>query len=385
MLDYDALDTDLAVYEQFKGQGLSINVYNWGEYISDGSDDSMDINKEFERLTGVKVNYLLFASNEELYAKLKSGGSAYDVIIPSDYMISRLSQEGLLQELNYDNIPNMANVDPQYVALEYDPQTQYSVPYTWGVVGIIYNTELVDPADNMATWDVLWNEKYLGEILMFSNSRDAFGIAQKKLGYSFNSTNNAELEEAAELLTEQKSLVQAYVMDEIFDKMGGGEAAIAPYYAGDAIVMMDDNPALAFAIPEEGTNLFVDAMCVPTCAQNKAAAELYINFLCETQVGMANFEYIGYASPLTTVFNELDEETRGNPVQFPPSSVLQKAEVFQNLPDAQNKLMDALWTSVLSSETGENKWFIPIFIVVALALSIGINIFRRQRRKRNMY
>lgn len=229
----------------------------------------MDINKEFESLTGIKVNYLLFASNEELYAKLKNGGSNYDVIIPSDYMINRLMQEGMLQPLDFSNIPNLKNVDQKYMGLEYDPESAYSVPYTWGVVGIIYNTQMVDPSEDMETWDVLWNEKYLGDILMFSNSRDAIGIAQKKLGYSYNSSTPEQLEEAGELLKEQKPLVQAYVMDEIFDKMGGGEAAIAPYYAGDAVVMMEENPDLNFAIPREGTNLFVDAMCVPPAPRKK--------------------------------------------------------------------------------------------------------------------
>lgn len=384
-LDWDDLDTDLSVYQQFQGQNLSINVYNWGEYISDGGDGSMDVNKEFERLTGIKVNYLLFASNEELYAKLKNGGSNYDVIIPSDYMINRLMGEGLLQELDVSNIPNLKNMDPQYMGLEYDPEGAYSVPYTWGVVGIIYNTQMVDPADDMESWDILWNEKYLGDILMFSNSRDAIGIALKKLGYSYNTTSSEELEEAGELLKEQKPLVQAYVMDEIFDKMGGGEAAMAPYYAGDAVVMMEDNPDLAFAIPKEGTNLFVDAMCIPACAKEKAAAELYINFLCETQVGLANFDYIGYATPLSTVYEALDPEITSNPIQFPPAEVVDKAEVYQNLSHKENQLMDSTWTSVLSADAGDNKWFIPIFMVVTVALSIGINVGRRLRKKRNSY
>lgn len=384
-LDWAQLDTDIAVYQKFKDQNISINVYNWGEYISDGGDGSMDINKEFERLTGIKVNYLLFASNEELYAKLKNGGSNYDVIIPSDYMINRLMGEGLLQELELANIPNLKNVDPQYMGLEYDPQGTYSVPYTWGVVGIVYNTQMVDPSDDMESWDILWNEKYLGDILMFSNSRDAIGISLKKLGFSYNTTSSEELEEAGELLKEQKPLVQAYVMDEIFDKMGGGEAAMAPYYAGDAVVMMADNPDLAFAIPKEGTNLFVDAMCIPACAREKEAAELYINFLCETQVGMANFDYIGYATPLSTVYEDLGEEITSNPIQFPPSEVVEKAEVYKNLSHKENQLMDSIWTSVLSADAGDNKWFIPIFMVVTITLSIGINIGRRLRKKRNSY
>ena len=383
MLDYGALDTPYEDYQKFQGQNITINVYNWGEYISDGSDDAMDVNKEFEALTGVHVNYLMFASNEELFAKMKSGGSSYDVVIPSDYMISRLQANGLLLPLDYGNIPNIANVDEKYLHLEFDPEQQYSAPYTWGEVVLVYNTTLVDPDDDMETWEALWNEKYMGSLLMFSNSRDAFGIALKTLGYSQNTTDPDELEEAARKLEEQKLLVQAYVMDEIFDKMGGGEAALAPYYAGDAIVMMDENPDLAAAIPREGTNLFVDAACIPASSRNKEAAEMYINFLCETQVAMANFEYIGYASPLRTVYEELDEETASNPIQFPSAEQIANMEVFTNLPDETNALMDSLWTRVLSAETGENKWFIPIFIVVSLTLTIVIDVVRRHRRKRN--
>lgn len=384
MLDYDALDTPYEDYQKFRDQNITLNVYNWGEYISDGSDDAMDVNKEFEALTGIKVNYLMFASNEELFAKMKSGGSSYDIVIPSDYMIARLVDNDLLLELNYDNIPNIANMDESYLHLEFDPEQKYSAPYTWGEVVLVYNTTLVDPDDDLETWEALWNEKYMGNMLMFSNSRDAFGIALKVLGYSQNTTDPDELEAAAQKLEEQKLLVQAYVMDEIFDKMGGGEAALAPYYAGDAIVMMDENPDLAASIPREGTNLFVDAICVPKSSRNQEAAEMYVNFLCETQVAMANFEYIGYATPLRTVREQLsEEEIAANPIQFPSQEKLDTMEVYTNLPDETNALMDSLWTRVLSAETGENKWFIPIFIVASLALTIGIDVVRRRKRRRD--
>ena len=272
--------SDSVDWNKFRGQNVTINVYNWGEYISvdDGTEGAYDTNREFEELTGIKVNYTNFASNEELYAKLKNGGSSYDVIIPSDYMIARMINEDMLEKLDFSNIPNYGNlIMDKFKGMEYDPTEEYSVPYTWGMVGLIYNTTLVDEEDDVGSWSILWNEKYANDILMFSNSRDAFAIACKYLGYSMNTTDEKELKNAASALTDQKLLIQAYVMDEIFDKMTGGEAALAPYYAGDAITMIGDNPDLAYSVPREGTNLFVDAMCIPKGAKNKEAAEMYIN------------------------------------------------------------------------------------------------------------
>ena len=240
----------------------------------------MDILSAFTELTGIEVNYTTYDTNESLYAKLKSGGADYDVIIPSDYMIGKMINEGMLEKLNFDNIPNMAKIGEQYKGQEYDPNDEYSVPYTWGVVGLVYNKTMVDEAPT--SWDAMWDEKYENSILMFNNSRDAFAIAAKRLGMSMNPTTVEEVNTIAEELKAQKSLVQAYVMDEIFDKMEGGEAALAPYYAGDAMTMMDENPDLGFAIPEEGTNYFVDAMCIPAGSKNKEAAEMFINYMCET-------------------------------------------------------------------------------------------------------
>ncbi len=239
-------------YQALKGQDVSINVYNWGEYISDGSDGGVNVNEEFEKLTGIKVNYTNFATNEELYAKLKSGGADYDVIIPSDYMAGRMIAEDMLEKIDFSNVPNFEYTDEQFRNLEYDPTNEYTVPYTWGVVGLIYNTTMVD--GTIDSWDAMWDEKYKNNVLMFSNSRDAFAISLSRLGYSLNTTDAAELEQAAEELKKQKALGTVYVMDEIFDKMEGGEAAIAPYYAGDAITMIAENPDLAFAIPKEGTD-----------------------------------------------------------------------------------------------------------------------------------
>lgn len=373
--------SDSVDWNQFRGQNLSINVYNWGEYISvnDGEEGAFDTNAEFERLTGIKVNYTNFASNEEMYAKLKSGGASYDIIIPSDYMIARMINENMLEELNFDNIPNFSLIMDKFKVGDYDPEGRYSVPYTWGLVGIIYNKTLVDPEDNVASWDILWNEKYAKDILMFSNSRDAFAISQFRLGYSVNTTDESELEQAAYELSKQKVLVQAYVMDEIFDKMGGGEAALAPYYAGDAITMMADNPDLDFAVPEEGTNVFVDAVCIPKGAKNKAAAELYINFLCETRVALKNIEFIGYSSPHSAAYELLDEETR-NSISYPSDEILAKCESFVALPNATTKKLDALWTDLMSA-TGSNPWMTPIMLGAAIILIIFINVYRYHKKK----
>lgn len=368
-------------YQRFQGQNISINVYNWGEYISDGSDDSLNVNQAFEELTGIKVVYSTFASNEELYAKLKGGGVKYDVIIPSDYMIARMIAEDMLEELNLRNIPNFSKIGEKFQYPQYDPQNRYSVPYTWGTVGIIYNKEYVDEED-AKSWDILWDERYLGNILMFSNSRDSFGIALKKLGYSFNTTNEEEIREAAQALKEQKPLVQAYVMDEIFDKMQGEEAVLAPYYAGDAITMMENNENLGFAVPKEGTNIFTDAACIPKGAKQKEAAEMYLNFLLESQVAAANCDYIGYSTPQDEALQLLEQEVRENPVAYPSDEVLDKAEAFLYLPQSVNDLYDKLWTETLSTDQRYNAWFIPILLLVCVAASITITVVRSVKKRR---
>lgn len=370
-------------WDRFRGQNVTINVYNWGEYISvnEGNDGDFDTNREFEKLTGIKVNYTNFATNEELYAKLKSGGASYDVVIPSDYMVARMISEDMLEKLDFSNIPNYSKIMERYRGLEYDPTEEYSIPYTVGMVGLIYNTTMVDESD-LGSWGILWNEKYANNILMFSNSRDAFAIACKYLGYSMNTTDEKELRLAASAMTDQKLLVQAYVMDEIFDKMTGGEAALAPYYAGDAITMIGDNPDLAYMVPEEGTNLFVDAMCIPKGAKNKDAAEMYINFMTETRTALANIEYICYSTPQTEVKSLLDPETANNPISYPDDDILENTEVFIALPTATTKLIDELWTSILTANLTD-PWTIPVFLVGCLALSIGINIFRARKKKAN--
>ena len=370
-------------WERFKGQDITLNVYNWGLYISDGSDGGMDINKEFEELTGITVNYTTYDTNESMYAKIKSGGADYDVIVPSDYMIGKMAAEGLLAKLDFDNIPNMELIGDQYKSRDYDPNNEYCVPYTWGVVGLIYNTTMVD--GEIDSWDALWDEAYAGNVLMFNNSRDAFAIASKKLGLSMNPSSVEEIEQAAELLKEQKSVVQAYVMDEIFDKMEGGEAAIAPYYAGDAIIMMEENPDLAFAIPKEGTNYFVDAMCVPATSTKQEAAEMYINFMCETEVALANCEFIGYSTPQVEAEQLLPDELKNSPIMYPSAEVLEKTETFNVLSDELSAAMDEAWSEVKSYDEGGNALLVPVLLVVAVAV-IVIALWRKSvKKKRNDY
>ena len=378
------LQTDMEYYRQLAGQNISINVYNWGEYISDGSDGLMDVNREFEKLTGIRVYYSNFATNEELYSKLRSGNANYDVIIPSDYMIGRMIRENMLTALDYDKIPNFENIEENFLEPEYDVGNLYTAPYTWGVVGIIYNTGRI-MEDEITSWDILWDENYAGDILMFANPRDAFGIVQRRLGYSMNTTNSEELQECLEALKAQKPLVQAYVMDEIFDKMLGGEAALAPYYAGDAITMIDENDMLDFAIPEEGTNIFVDAMCIPAGSRQVDAAHMYINFMLEAEVGAANAEYIGYASPNGAAKELLDEEIIEDPIAYPPQEVVDNAEYFLELPRETNLLMDSMWTELLSSDDYYNRMFVPILLLFAVLLSVGINIWRSYTKRRKPY
>ncbi len=373
---------DEAYYTRFKGQGKSINVHNWGEYIADGSDGYLDVVKEFEELTGIKVNYTTFSTNEEVYARLRNGGANYDILVPSDYMVARMIREGMLEKLDFDNLPNFKYIDESFHNPNFDPTNEYSVPYTWGTVGIIYNTMMVDEQD-LGSWDLLWNAKYMKNILMFANPRDDFGIALKRLGYPMNPENPQQLQEALELLKEQKPLVQAYVMDEIFDKMIGGEAAIAPYYAGDAITMMQDNPDLGYFVPEEGTNRFVDAVVIPTCAQEKECAEMFINFLMEPEVAASNISYIGYSSPNNGALAIMPKEITGNKIAYPDDEVIAKTEGWIDLSPEMNLAVDAAWTELLSTDEQYSRWLIPIMMLVCIIMSITINVSRAYRKRRD--
>ena len=292
---------------------LTLNVYNWGEYISDGSEDSFDTIAEFEKwykeTYGVKVNvnYDTYASNEDMYNKISSGAVSYDVIFPSDYMIARMKEENMLVPLNFDNIPNFQYIDDNFKGLYYDADNSYTVPYAYGIVGIIYNANKVDKAD-IGSWDLMWNDKYSGSVLQFNNSRDAFGTAMYKLGLDVNSEDKTVWEAAGEELLNQRPLVYSFVMDEIFNIMESGEADIGAYYAGDYFTMKDNQAEdvdLQFYYPEP-TNFYVDAMCIPTSCHNQELAEIFINYMLSEQPAIANAEYTYYASPNKLVY-ESDE------------------------------------------------------------------------------
>ena len=380
--------SDPDYYSRFKGQNISINVYNWGEYICTGADEgTINVNSAFTELTGIKVNYTNYATNEELYAKLKGGGATYDVIIPSDYMINKMIKENMVQKLDFDNIPNFEYIMPNFRNLEYDPENEYSVPYTWGTVGIIYDETVVDIAPEDIDWDILWNEDYLDNILMFDNPRDAFAIAEIKNGISINAEDPDELTKAADDLMKQKHIVQAYVMDEIFDKMGAGDALIAPYYAGDALTIMEENDSLNFVVPKSGTNLFVDAMCIPSTAKQKEAAEMYINFMCEPDIAYANIDYICYSTPHSAAFDMLDEEVSSNPISYPDDDfIAEKTTVFVNLSDEANLKMQTLWTDMKSAEDeNANTWIMPAFLIACVVFMIVIQIRRHIKSKQDIF
>ena len=327
-----------------------VNVCSWGEYIDE------DLIYQFEEETGIKVNYQTAESNEALYSLLKTGAGDYDVIVPSDYMIARLIAEDMLAELNYDNIPNYDKIDDQYKGLSFDPENKYTVPYTWGTLGIIYNTTMVD--EPITSWSAMFDEKYAGNVLMIRNSRDALAAGLLYLGYDLNTTDEAQIREAYELLAaaKEKGVYQAFVMDEVFQKMEGGNAAIAMYYAGDYLTMLENNPDLAYVVPEEGSNWFVDAMCILKDAQHKEEGEAWINFIASTESNLANMDYIWYASPNTEALEGYPayyEETYGEPLDMElyeimaaPAEVLDRCTLYENLSSETLTLYNDLWTEL---------------------------------------
>ena len=361
---------------------VTINVYNWGQYISDGTDDSIDVIAEFEdAYPNIKVNYMTYDSNESMYTKLKAGGASFDLIFPSDYMVDKLIQEDMLEELNFDNIPNFQYIDASFKNLAYDPDNRYSVPYTWGTVGIIYNTKYVDEAD-VTGWDVFWNEKYSGKVLMFDNPRDAFAIAQFKLGYDINTEDSVALGLAAQSLRDEKPVVQAYVMDQVFDKMERAEAWIAPYYAGDYLTMVEENPDLAFCFPEEGYNLFVDAICIPKGAEHKEAAETFINFLLSPEVCAQNLEYLGYSAPSAAAKALMDPEMAESPVAYPSEEVLARGAAFRALSEKATQEMNSLWLTVKTADTATTVYLILTAVAVVSVVFLWLFFkFRKQHRK----
>ncbi|MBO5897332.1 MAG: spermidine/putrescine ABC transporter substrate-binding protein [Clostridia bacterium] len=364
-------------------RGTTLNVYNWGEYISDGSEGTLDVNAEFEKEYGIKVNYTNFDSNENMYNKLKSGGANYDVIIPSEYMVAKLIDEDMLAELDFSNIPNYQYILPKYKGLYYDPEEKYTVPYTVGMVGLIYNTTMVDgPVDS---WGIMWDEQYAGKILMFNNPRDAFCIAQCYLGQSVNSTDTKDWDAALDLLKKQNPLISSYVMDEVYNKMEKGEAAIAAYYAGDYLTMYDTNPDLAFCYPKEGVNYFVDSMCVPKNTENKEAAELYINFMCREDIAVANANYICYATPHALVLESDDYDLKGNEILYPDESQMPVTQIFENLDYETQQYMTMLWNELKIEGNSIMDAYVGLSVSLALVVIYLIYKFIKKKKREAYY
>ena len=396
----------LAACGEEKGEVVTLYVYNWGEYISDGSEGSLDVNAAFEEWYAqnhegkrVEINYSTFSSNEDMYTKISSGATKYDVIVPSDYMLARMINEGMLRPLNFENIPNAQYIDNEILfrgeAPYYDPTAEYSVPYTYGTIGIIYNEMMLKDEDlaaieaGLGSWGIMWNEEYEGNILQFNNSRDALATAQYYLGYSVNTDNEAEWREALDLLMQQKPLVQGYVMDEIYNKMENGSAAIAPYYAGDFFTMFADNEDLAFFYPREGTNIFVDAMCVPVGSQHPEIAEEYINFMLSEEAAVANAEYICYASPNKLVTQNEDyiatmQELHPDAMEILYGTDRIPTEAYENLPEERLTLLNELWEDLkIESTIGGTIIGLASAIVVGLA-GAGIFFYIRRRKRRRI-
>ena len=320
----------------FAGCGNSydgeVNVYNWGEYISLGEDGLLNVIDEFEKETNIKVNYTTYETNEELYNMLKNSNVSYDVIIPSEYMISKLIEEDMLLELNFDNIPNYDNLMERFKKLECDPESKYTVCYSWGITGLVYDKTKV--TEKPTSWEALWNKELEGQMLMFNNSRDAYAIAMQLCGINPSNCTKEDVDKASEKLAEQKPLLKKYVMDQVFTEMENSQSAIAPYYAGDIVTMMDNNEDLDYARIENGANLFYDAMCIPTCSKNKENAEKFINFMHKPEIAAANFEYLYYATPNQAAYDEyLDEDVKNNTFIFPEDEYLDKCYVFTNVSD----------------------------------------------------
>ncbi|MDE6862975.1 MAG: spermidine/putrescine ABC transporter substrate-binding protein [Eubacterium sp.] len=376
----------LDYYKSLGLQGTTVNVYNWGEYISDGEEGSMDVVSEFERLTGAKVNYTNFESNENMYSKLSGGGVSYDVIAPSDYMIERLIDEDMLLPLDYNNIPNIELINEKYQHLYFDPDQMYTVCFNVGTTVLIYNKTMVD--EEPESWDVLWDEQYKGKVLMFNNPRDAFAIAQARLSQDFNTINEDEWIKAAELLAEQRDKVSpVYVMDEVFNLMESGEYAFATYYAGDYLLMLENNEDLGYCYPQEGINEFYDAFCVPKCSQNKKGAEAFINFMHEPQVAFENCEYIYYHSPNITVEQNEESSLYGEAVIYPEEELT--TQFFKNLPQNIIELENNLWTQVKSgklsvdSKMQDRKIYIECAVLAGAAvIVIAAKIISNSKKKK---
>lgn len=320
-----------------KEDSNTLYVLNWGDYIDEA------LLTQFEEETGIQVNYTTMATNEEMMVKLEEADCIYDVCFPSDYIIERLIQKDLLHELNKDNIPNLQYIDERFLDLDFDPENKYSVPYMWGTVGILYNTTMVQ--EPVTSWDILWDETYADQILMYDSIRDTIGVALMKLGYSINTRNEADIQAAEEALIAQKPIVQAYLGDPIKDRLISGGAAMGIVYSGDAMWCMYENSDLAYAVPETGSNLWFDNIIIPKTSDNTEAAEAFINFLCDPEVAAQNAEYIGYSTPNAAALEILGEEYINDPTYNPPQELLDKCEIFHDLGDFITVYNDA-WNRI---------------------------------------
>lgn len=331
----------MALFAGCGNKGEKVYVYNWGEYMDP------EVRKLFEKETGIQVVYDEFEQNEDMYPKIESGAAKYDVVCPSDYMIQKMIQNDLLVEINFDNVPNIKYIDQLYLdsSEEFDPGNKYSVPYCWGTLGILYNKTMVnEPVDS---WSILFDEKYSGDILMIDSVRDAFGIALVYLGYDINTTNEAELNEATKLLKEQYPLVQAYVVDQVRDKMIGGEAALGVIYSGEAIYTKSENSDLEYIIPKEGSNVWIDSWVIPKNCRNKENAEKFINFMCRPDIAYKNFEYITYSTPNAAARDMIEDKDILNSVSaFPGKEILDRCRTYNYLGEEIESMYIDKWNEV---------------------------------------
>ena len=373
-------------YQSLGLEGTTLNIYNWGEYID---DEDLDVVSQFERLTGCEINYTTFESNENMYSKLSGGGVSYDIVIPSDYMVEKLMSEGMLEPLDFNNIPNydkhFDKEDYGYLTegeIDGKPISDYAVIYNVGTTILIYNTKYVKEKPD--SWSVLWDEQYKGKVLMFNNPRDSFAIAQAYLGQDFNTTDPADWDKAAELLREQREKVSpSYVMDEIFNKMESGDYYLGVYYAGDYELMKENNDDLDFAFPKEGVNTFYDAMCIPSSTQNKKGAEAFINFMLEPEVALANAEYIYYATANKTVIESGEFSLSDSEAVYPEEGSI-VVQQFHNLPNDTLQYMNTLWMKV-KGENNAHGIYITFFAVLALIVLVIVLTVLHKRKMKKYY
>lgn len=328
-----------------KGSGKVV-VYNWGEYIDP------DVLDQFEEETGIEVVYEEFETNEIMYPKVAAGAASYDLICPSDYMIAKMIANDMLQPINFDHIPNYKNIDETYIEQSkgFDPENKYSIPYCWGTVGILYNTSMIEEGDTVDSWEILWDEKYKDNILMQDSVRDAFMVAEKLLGYDINTVDEEELKACADKLIEQKPLVQAYVIDQVRDKMIGGEAALGVIYSGEAIYTARENEDLEYVIPKEGSNVWIDSWVIPKDAQNVENAEKFLDFLCRGDIAMKNFDYITYSTPNKEARELIeDEDIKNSTVAFPTAKMLENSQVYTYIGEDGDALYAKYWDKVKSN------------------------------------